>query len=103
MATMRAVLVGGDKTAKDLYIGDSPKPSPSADQVLVKVGAFGINRADTLQRTGGYPPPAGASTIMGLEIAGTVEEVGANVTVHQVGDRVFGYVDVSLDDRIWLI
>ncbi|MDZ7681492.1 MAG: alcohol dehydrogenase catalytic domain-containing protein [Fodinibius sp.] len=60
------------------------------NQVLVKIKATALNRADLLQRTGNYDPPEGASSIMGLEMAGVVEEVGSEVTTWQPGDRVFG-------------
>ena len=61
-------------------------------KVKVKVNSFGINRADTLQRQGHYPPPPGESPILGLEVAGTVYEVGEGVSTFKQGDRVFGLV-----------
>ena len=60
--------------------------------VKVAVEAFGVNRADTLQRQGHYPPPKGESTILGLEVAGTVSEVASGITHIKEGDRVFGLV-----------
>ena len=66
------------------------KPQPTPAQLLVKVHATALNRADTLQREGKYPPPKGASPLLGLEIAGVVEEVGANCTRYKKGDKVFG-------------
>lgn len=83
------------KTAKDMVIASVPKPVPVKDYLLVKVEAFGINRADTLQRQGGYPAPPGpgSSDIMGLEIAGTVEVAADGFAV---GDRVFGWVASSV-------
>jgi putative PIG3 family NAD(P)H quinone oxidoreductase len=60
--------------------------------VKVAVEAFGVNRADTLQRQGHYPPPKGESTILGLEVAGTVSEVASGITNIKEGDRVFGLV-----------
>ncbi|TPX37709.1 hypothetical protein SmJEL517_g00536 [Synchytrium microbalum] len=93
MATMKAVLVqNGKGEADDMYIGDAPKPVPGPDSLLVKVKAFALNRADTLQRRGGYPAPAGSSPIMGLELSGIVEAVGENATSFRVGDHVFGLV-----------
>jgi putative PIG3 family NAD(P)H quinone oxidoreductase len=59
-----------------------------ADEVLVKVMATAVNRADLMQAQGNYPPPPGASEILGLEMAGVIEAVGAGVTGWQVGDRV---------------
>ncbi|MFZ3183198.1 MAG: alcohol dehydrogenase catalytic domain-containing protein, partial [Pseudomonas sp.] len=65
------------------------RPSPDCDvgQIRIQVAAAGLNRADLLQRAGLYPPPPGASDIIGLECAGVVSEVGAG-SAWQVGDRV---------------
>jgi len=72
-----------------MSIGEAPKPEAADGELLVRVHATAINRADTLQRKGRYPPPAGASTIMGLECAGEVVAIGANCTGQwAVGDRV---------------
>ena len=65
-----------------------PKPVASGDEILVRVEAAGVARADTLQRKGKYPAPPGASDIPGLDVAGTVDSVGANVKDFQPGDRV---------------
>ena len=67
-------------------------PKPAAHQVLIKVSAAGVNYPDIMQRKGLYPPPTGASPILGLEIAGVVVEVGASVTNLAVGDRVCALV-----------
>jgi NADPH:quinone reductase-like Zn-dependent oxidoreductase len=73
-----------------------PKPAPSAAECLVKVKAFGLNRADTLQRQGAYPPPPGAPKILGLEFSGVIEAVGQGDSTSKdgsdwkVGDEVFG-------------
>ena len=72
-----------------LQIAERPKPEITADEVLVKVAAAGINRPDVFQRKGNYPPPPGApQDIPGLEIAGMVVKVGANVTRWKEGDRI---------------
>ncbi|HET9651735.1 MAG TPA: NAD(P)H-quinone oxidoreductase, partial [Usitatibacter sp.] len=63
-------------------------PSPGAHEVLVKVAFAGVNGPDIMQRRGLYPPPKGASPLLGLEIAGQVEAVGADVRRWKVGDRV---------------
>ncbi|MFC6011837.1 NAD(P)H-quinone oxidoreductase [Nocardia lasii] len=63
-------------------------PEVGPGEVLVEVVAAGVNRADVLQRLGFYPPPADASTVLGLECSGTIVKVGAGVTVWRVGDRV---------------
>ncbi len=65
-----------------------PDPVPADGEVLVKVAAAGVNRADLLQREGRYPPPPGASLILGLECAGQIVQLGANVTGWVVGDEV---------------
>jgi NADPH:quinone reductase len=63
-------------------------PELNDDQVLIQVAFAGINRPDVLQRTGAYPPPAGASDIPGLEVSGTIVAIGAAVSNLNVGDRV---------------
>ena len=65
-------------------------PTAQADEVLVKVHAFGINRPDILQRQGLYPMPKGVTPVPGLEVAGEIVAVGANVTQFKVGDKVCG-------------
>lgn len=77
---------------EELVLGESAKPTPNADDLLVQVKAAGLNRADLLQRRGKYPPPAGASNVIGMEIAGEIVQLGANVTDFQIGDKVFGLV-----------
>lgn len=67
---------------------ERPRPSAGAGEVLVKVVAAGVNRPDVMQRQGKYPPPPGASSIPGLEVAGTVEDVGPNVRDWRKGDQV---------------
>lgn len=82
---MKAILT--DKN-KDLLWSDVPDPVIREDEVLVKVHAAALNRADLLQREGKYPPPPGSPEWMGLEIAGTVAAVGSTVTRWKTGDRV---------------
>ena len=76
----------GGPEAMRLASGDLPRPA--ADEVLIRVLAAGVNRPDVAQRQGAYPPPANASPILGLEVAGEVVAVGAAVQAWQVGDRV---------------
>jgi putative PIG3 family NAD(P)H quinone oxidoreductase len=81
--------------AQSLCLAEVAPPQLQAGQVLVKVEAFGINRADTLQRQGKYPAPAGESSILGLEMAGRVVELSESAALHsnwQLGDKVFGLV-----------
>ncbi len=87
---MKAILTKSSGTADQLYLGEYETPQPAADEVLVKVHATALNRADILQREGKYPPPAGASPILGLEMSGVVVEVGKEVEKWKVGDKVFG-------------
>ncbi|EGD91838.1 hypothetical protein H112_00440 [Trichophyton rubrum D6] len=96
-AQLKLDIKNGSGAAADLFINDSvPKPVPSPTQCLVRVKAFGINRADTIQRSGFYPPPPGASKILGLEFSGVIEAVGSDQastgTQWKVGDEVFGLV-----------
>ena len=76
---------GGPET---MVIAEGPLPVPAADEVLIRVQAVGVNRPDVAQRAGSYPPPPGASPILGLEAAGEVAAVGADVTSYRVGDKV---------------
>jgi putative PIG3 family NAD(P)H quinone oxidoreductase len=76
-----------------LVPAERPRPAPAGDEVLIEVAAAGVNRPDAVQRRGGYPPPAGASDIPGLEVAGTVVEVGAGTAAaFKIGDAVTALV-----------
>ena len=88
---MRAAIITRPGGPEVLEIQDVPTPEPQGDQVLVRVHASGINRADLLQRAGGYPaPPGSPSNIPGLEFAGIVEAVGPLVRMWKPGQRVMG-------------
>lgn len=89
---MKAVIFDSPGGPEVLKIGDYPDPVPFEKEILVKVKATAVNRADTLQRMGKYPPPAGASTVLGLEMAGEVADTGSGVTRLRKGDRVFGLI-----------
>jgi len=89
---MKAVLISEFGGADVLRVGEVERPSPGAGQVLVKVAATSVNRPDIVQRQGNYPPPKGDSEILGLEVAGTVEELGPDVTEWSLGDRVMTLV-----------
>jgi NADPH2:quinone reductase len=90
---MKAIIITQPGSPEVLQIAERPKPGYSADEVLVKVAAAGVNRPDVSQRKGHYPPPPNApQDIPGLEIAGTIAEVGANVTRWKVGDKVCALV-----------
>src|SRR6058998_194897 len=75
-----------------LVPAERPRPLPGPGEVLVNVAAAGVNRPDVMQRRGLYGPPAGVSDIPGLEIAGTVEAVNADVRTWRVGDHVCALV-----------
>ncbi|MDQ6830081.1 MAG: NAD(P)H-quinone oxidoreductase [Gemmatimonadota bacterium] len=88
---MRAVIITRFGGPEVLEVREVPPAVPRADQVLVRVHASALNRADLMQREGKYPAPADApADIPGLEFAGEVEAFGASVTRWSVGDRVFG-------------
>ena len=89
---MRVVEVTEPGPPESLSMGQRPVPVPTAADVLVKVTAAGVNRADIMQRYGNYPPPPGASDVLGLEVSGTVVALGEAVSGWNVGDRVCGLV-----------
>ncbi|MFN3672508.1 MAG: NAD(P)H-quinone oxidoreductase [Bosea sp. (in: a-proteobacteria)] len=91
-ATMTAIGFDTPGGPEVLQAQTRPVPQPGPGEVLVKVAAAGVNRPDVLQRMGGYAPPAGASDIPGLEIAGTVVALGAGATRFAVGDTLCGLV-----------
>ena len=85
---MRAVLATEPGGPEVLEVVDLPDPQPGPGEILVRVAAAGVNRADVMQRRGLYPPPPDASPVLGLEMAGTVEAVGPGVDRWGPGDRV---------------
>ena len=89
---MKAVLMEGFGGVEVLKVGDAERPAAGEGQVLVKVVATSVNRPDLVQREGKYPPPPGDSEILGLEVAGTIAELGAGVSGWNVGDRVMTLV-----------
>ena len=84
---MRAITVTEPGGPDALAVSEVPTPSPGEGELLVNVVAAGVNRADTLQRRGHYPPPKGVTDIIGLEVAGVVAEVGASVEGWNAGDE----------------
>ena len=89
---MKAVEIAAPGPAEVLRLADRPVPSPGPGEVLVRVAAAGVNRADIMQRQGSYPPPAGASDIPGLELSGAVAAVGPEVANLSAGDEVCALV-----------
>lgn len=85
---MKAIVVQSEKEGRPMAWQEVAPPDCGDDEVLVDIHATALNRADLMQRAGNYPPPPGAPDILGLEMAGTVARVGANVTGWQPGDRV---------------
>jgi NADPH:quinone reductase len=86
---MKAVLFGGKGGPEVISVGELPDPAPVRGEVLVRVRAAALNRADLLQRRGLYPPPPGTrEDVPGLELAGEVAAVGPGVTAWKPGDRV---------------
>jgi putative PIG3 family NAD(P)H quinone oxidoreductase len=85
---MRAVIVTEPGGPQVLEVAEVPDPVVGPGEVLVRVAAAGLNRADILQRQGNYPPPPGASPYLGMEVSGTIETLGDDVAGWGVGDEV---------------
>jgi NADPH2:quinone reductase len=101
---MRAVTVANPGPDYTLTLGESDTPRPGPGQILIKVAAAGLNRADLLQAKGKYPPPAGASETLGLEVSGEVAGAAADSSF-RTGDKVVallaggGYAEFALADE----
>lgn len=91
-ATMRAIIATQPGGPEVLALQTRPRPIPGAGEILVKVEAAGVNRPDLLQRQGVYPPPPGASNVLGLEVAGEVAALGPEASRYKLGDRVTALV-----------
>lgn len=85
---MRAIVFDHPGSPEVMHLSEVPDPLPLAGEVLVRVRAAGVNRADLLQRLGRYPAPPGASEILGLELAGEIVAVGPGCTRRRAGERV---------------
>ncbi len=86
---MRIVEVRAPGGPEQLVVGQAPVPEPRRGEVLIKVAASGLNHADIYQRQGNYPPPPGASPILGMEVSGTISRLGALCDPRwKIGDRV---------------
>ena len=90
---MRAVSVESPLGPDGLVVVDVPTPAPNSGEVLIRVRAAGINRADLMQRAGHYPPPPGVTERLGLEVSGIIEGIGPDVTGWSVGERVCALLD----------
>ncbi|ADL00725.1 NAD(P)H-quinone oxidoreductase [Brevundimonas subvibrioides] len=95
---------GGSGPADALRIGERTDPRAGPGEIRIRVRAAGVNRPDLLQRIGAYPPPPGASDILGLEVAGEIDQIGEGVSRWSVGDRVCallgggGYAEYAVVD-----
>ena len=85
---MQAITLTGHGGPEVMEWAKVPDPTPGPGEVIVEVAGAGVNRADLLQRQGHYPPPPGASDILGLECSGTVTNVGAALPLDRIGERV---------------
>ncbi len=85
---MKAIQVENPGHAYALKLAETDKPAPKAGEVLIRVAAAGLNHADISQAKGMYPPPPGASPILGMEVSGTVEALGEGVGNCEIGDEV---------------
>jgi NADPH2:quinone reductase len=85
---MRYIDHGQGGPASVMKLAEGPKPALKPGEVLIEVEYAGVNRPDVLQRSGSYPPPPGASPILGLEVAGKIVEAAPDATQRRVGDRV---------------
>jgi NADPH2:quinone reductase len=92
VSRMRAVAISSFGGPEVLRLVEMSLPEPGAAEVRIRVEAAGVNRPDLSQRQGRYPPPPGASQIPGLEVAGTIDAVGAGTTRFRVGDAVCALV-----------
>jgi NADPH:quinone reductase-like Zn-dependent oxidoreductase len=101
---MKAIQIQAPGADYRLVVESVPQPEPGPGQVLVAVAAAGLNNADLLQARGKYPPPPGASPILGMEVSGIIASLGAGVSGWKVGDRVCallaggGYAQAALAD-----
>jgi NADPH2:quinone reductase len=91
-AVMPCIEIDSPGPSSRLVLVERPLPQPAAGEVLIKVAAAGINRPDLLQRSGAYPPPPGASDILGLEVAGEIAALGPGVDGLSVGQAVCALV-----------
>ncbi|KAA0035446.1 quinone oxidoreductase PIG3-like [Cucumis melo var. makuwa] len=85
---MKAVVISEPGEAEVLQLQEVDDPIIKDDEVLIKVEATALNRADTIQRKGFYPPPKGSSPYLGLECSGIIQAVGKNVSRWKIGDQV---------------
>jgi putative PIG3 family NAD(P)H quinone oxidoreductase len=85
---MKAIQIAAQGADYRLIVDTVPQPSPASGQVLIAVAATGLNNADLLQARGLYPPPPGASPILGMEVSGTIKALGEGVSDWSIGNKV---------------
>src|SRR3569623_1805893 len=101
---MKAIRIEGRGADYRLVVDTVPQPKPAPGQVLIAVAAAGVNKPDLLQAQGKYPPPPGASPILGLEASGTIAGLGEGVSGGRTGDKVCallpggGYAEEAITD-----
>jgi putative PIG3 family NAD(P)H quinone oxidoreductase len=109
LGRVRGIVVENPGRDHRLILTEVPTPEPGPGQVSLRVAATGVNRADLLQARGAYPPPAGASPLLGLECSGTVVEIGPGVEGWRPGDRAAallpggGYAEYAIADAVCLL
>ena len=106
-ATMRFIDLPQPGAPEAMRLATGPLPTAGPGDLLVRVEAAGVNRPDISQRQGSYPPPPGASSILGLECSGTISSVGAAISLDRIGEKVTALLsgggEVSPPDgRIWV-
>jgi putative PIG3 family NAD(P)H quinone oxidoreductase len=101
-AQMKAIALKDAGSNYRLELAEIARPQPGAGEILIKVAAAGVNRADILQAHGAYPPPPGAPQTLGMEVSGHVAAIGADTGIYSVGDAVCallgggGYAEYAL-------
>lgn len=101
---MKAVHIESPGQDYRLVLGETPRPKPGSGQVLIQVAAAGLNNADLLQARGKYPPPPGASSLLGMEVSGVIAELGAQAGGWKIGEKVCallpggGYAEYAVAD-----
>jgi NADPH2:quinone reductase len=100
---MSVIEIAAPGGPEQLKLSQRPVPEPGEGEVLVRVAAAGVNRPDVMQRQGRYPPPAGASDLPGLEIAGEIAALGPKVSGLAVGDKVMASLCLPIPSGITMV
>src|SRR6267154_2452677 len=97
---MRQVEYGPDSGPDSMRVVEAARPTPAGGEILIEVHFAGVNGPDLAQRQGRYPPPPGASKVLGLEVAGRVVELGAGAAQWHIGEMVTDYRQEDFVARI---